>query len=469
MSDAPDGGEGMTRLWKIRLGDSGLALVCWLAWIVVGLLPALFGGRYFYADGAYFFLQILERHSVFFPAEGRAVTYILTQWPAALAAAAGCTDIGFLSRCFGAGLMLVPAGLHGAAIMILLQRGLKMQAAAYVMMLWLMMGYGGLCIVTDSHTPAALFLLAVVLVASSVPERSGPWLALIVIGALSFYLYEFWAFYAIGLLLLLAWRLRPRWSGMSVRARLAGFGTLCVFTASGAVNAWRLLHSSANPNQVSLLQMLRGTTYPIYLALITTWFLGVCLHFMLETRFRGRPLPGILLSGRARIWVLGVSFALLSVLSGLQHNTMIRYSYPFRTLNLILPLVYAGWLILATGRGESARIPAGGRGLLLLLTVCLVANENWMTSGWREYQAWAGDVPHMAGGRAYAAQSPATPMARAWIFPWSHSAQSFVAQSVRSGSVKVIAYDPGAGWDPYGPDHEELLRSIAARYGIGWK
>lgn len=453
---------------KLGLNDSGLVAACVLAWIIAGLLPALFYCRFLYADGAYFFLQILERGSFFFPAEGRQITSLLTQWPVAWGIAAGCADIGFLARCFGAGLMLMPAVLHGVAILLLLRRGLKLQAAVYVMMLWLMMGYGGLCIVTDSHTPTAVFLLAVVLVATSVPGRMGSWLALAAIGALSFCLYEFWAFYSIGLLVLLVWRLRPRWSDLPVCARLAGLGTLCIFAASGAVNAWRLLHSSANPNQASLLQMMYGTSYPVYLALITAWFLGVCGHFWLEPGFRGRQLPRILLSARARIWMLGVSFALLMVLSALQHHTMIRYSYPFRTLNLILPLVFVGWLMSISGRGELARIPAGGRKLLVLLTVCLVASEIWMTAGWREYQAWAGDVPRTEGGSIFVALPPATPMAQAWIYPWSHSAQSFLAQAIRSGSVQGIAYDPGATWNPYGPGHEAALRQIASEYGIKW-
>jgi len=306
-------------------GDSRLVMVCWLAWIVVGILPALFNDRFFYADGAYFFLQILESRSVLFPAEGRAAIYLLTQWPAPLAIAAGCTDIRLLAWCFGAGLMLMLAFLHGAALWLLLRRGLKLQAFVYVVTLWLMMGYSGLCIVTDSHTPTAIFLLAVVLAVSFIPERMGSWLALVAIGGLSFSLYEFWAFYSAALLVLLAWRVVPHWPGMSVRVRLACLGTMVVFTASSGVHAWRLLHASDNPNQASLLQMLHGTTYPVYLALIT------------------------------------------------------------------------------------------------------------------------------------------------WGYPWIQSAQSFLAQAIRPDGVKGIAHDPSAGWDPYGPGHEGLLRSIAGHYGIKWE
>lgn len=459
----------MNKAPKFQLGDSGLVMFCWLGWILAGILPALFNYRFFYADGAYFFLQILERHSVFFPAAGREATYLLTQWPVPLAMAAGCADIHWLAWCFGAGLMLMPALLHGAALVILLRRGLKLQVVAYLVMLWLMMGYGGLCIVTDSHTPTAVFLLAVALVVSSVPEQIGPWLALMAIGTISFFLYEFWAFYSAALLVLLVWRLWPRWSGLSVHTRLAGLGTLCIFAACGVVHLWRLMHSSNNPNQSSLLQMLLGTTYPVYLVLITAWFLGVCVHLGLEARFGERPLPRILLSGRTRFWMLVVSLAVLVVLCAIQHPTMVRYSYPFRTLNLILPLVYVGWLMVITGQGESNRISAGGRKLLGLLTVWLVASETWMTAGWRDYQAWAGDVRRVEVDSIYVAQPPSTSMAQAWIYPWSHPAQSFLAQALRSGSVKGIGYDPNARWNPYGPGHEEALRAIASDYGVKWE
>ena len=456
----------MARERTFRLSDSGLVVACGLAWILAGLLPALIFFRFLYADGAFFFLQILERQFVCFPAAGRAATYWLTQWPAPLAIAAGCADIRWLAWCFGAGLMLTPAILHGASLWLLLRKGWKAQAVVYLAMVFLLMGFGGLCIVTDSHAPAAIFLLAVVLAASSVPERIGPWWVLAALGMLSFCLYEFWAFYSVALLVLMVWRIWPRWAGMSTRARLAIAGTLCVFAASGAVNAWRLLHSSGNDNQTSLLQMLDGTTYPVYLALITAWFLGVCLHFGWEVRFQGRPPPRIFLSGRSRLWLLVLSFALLMGLCAIQHHTMVRYSYPFRTLNLILPLAYAGWLMVVAGRVEFERIPAGARGLLVLMTICLVANENWMTAGWREYQAWAGTLPHVEGGPFYLAQPPATPMAQAWIYPWSHSAHSFLSQALRSRSVKGIGFDPGAGWDPYGPGHIESIQAIAGRYGI---
>ena len=456
----------MSRVRTFRLDDSRLVAACGFGWLVAGLLPALFFFRFFYADGAYFFLRILERHSVFFPAEGRAATYCLTQWPAPVAIAAGCMDIRWLAWCFGAGLMLVPALLHGTAVFLLLRRGLKLQAVVYVLMLWLLMGFGGLCIVTDSHTPAAIFLLAATWIVLFVPERIGSWPALAVLGALSFGLYEFWAFYSFALLALLVWRLWPRWSGLTVHIRLAGLGTLCLFAASGTANAWRLMHSSGNSNQASLLQMLQGTTYPVYLALIAAWFMGVCGHFWLETRNSGRPLPRKLLSGRTRMRILGASFALLMVLCAIQHSTLIRYSYPFRTLNLILPLMYSAWLILVSREEGPAPVPWGGRWLLILLTAGLLANETWLTLGWREYQAWAGNVPGLAENGFYVAQAPTTPMAQTWIYPWSHSAHSFLAQALRLGRVNGVAHDPGAGWDPYGPGHEEALRSVAEKYGI---
>ena len=454
---------------KFRLGDSRLVAACGLAWILAGLLPALYFFRFLYADGAYFLLQILEQKAVCFPAAGRGATYWLTQWPAPVAIAAGCTDIRWLAWFFGAGLMFTPAIVHGASLWLLLRKGLKAQAVVYLAMAFLLMGFGGLCIITDSHAPTALFLLAVVVAASSVPERIGPWLGLAALGMLSFCLYEFWAFYSVALLVLMIGRIWLRRAEMPARARLAAAGTLGLFAASGAVNAWRLLHSSGNDNQASLLQMLDGTTYPVYLALITVWFLGACLHFGWEIRFQGRPPPRIFPSGRARLWMLVLSFALLMALCAIQHLTMIRYSYPFRTLNLILPLAYAGWLMVVAGRAESAPLPAGARRLLVLMTIGLVANENWMTAGWREYQAWAGDVPRVEAGSIYVAQPPATPMAQAWIYPWSHSAQSFLAQALRSGSVNSIGFDPGAGWNPYGPGHGKSLGSIAADFGIKWE
>ncbi|MDD4872387.1 MAG: hypothetical protein PHR77_17685 [Kiritimatiellae bacterium] len=448
------------------LRGSWLMITCWAAWIIIGLLPALFFFRFFYADGAYFFMYILEHHSVNFAAEGRAATYLLTQWPTVLALSAGCLDIRWLAWCFGAGYILPLALLHGLFIFILLRRGMHLQALVYIVMLWLMMGYSELFMITDLHTPTAIFMLAVVLVTTFVPEKIGSWLALTVIGALSFALYEFWAFYSCVLLMLLTWRIWPRWSGMSISSRVIGLGTMLIFAASVAINTWRLLHSSDNPNQASLLSMLSWTTYPVYLVLITSWFVGVCGHFWLEMKFKGRPLPRILLSGRSRLWILGIFFALLTVLCAIQHATMVRYSYPFRTLNLILPLIYCVWLVLVTREGSATPVLPGGRGLLVLLTMWLLVNETWMTAGWREYQAWAGDVSRVAGGSIYTAQPPSTSIAKAWIFPWTHSAHSFLSQAIRFRSVKGVGYDPSARWNPYGPGHEDRILFIANKYGI---
>ena len=446
-----------------------MVLGCWLAWLLAGTLPALYFFRFLYADGAYFFLRILEARSVFFPAEGREATYVLTQWPAPLAIAAGCTNLRWLAWIFGAGLMWMPALLHGVALGILLRKGLRLQASVYLAMVFLLMGFSGLCIVTDSHTPTALFLLAQVWTISFAPERFWSWLPLVALGALSMFLYEFWAFYAAGVLILLVWRIGPRWPGLPRRARFAGIAAFLIFAASMGIHGWRLSQSSDNSNQASLLQMLHGTTYPIYLALIAAWFAGVCGHAWLETKFQGRPMPRMFLSGRARRWILGAAFVLLAALCAIQHATMIRYSYPFRTLNLILPLIYVGWLMLVSGNGKSTRIPAGGRGMLVALTVWLVANEAWMTLGWREYQRWAGDVRRMDPASIHVAQPPATRMAQTWIFPWSHSPQSFLSQALRVGRVDGVAYDPSAKWRPYGPGHEAELRQIAGEYGVQWE
>lgn len=451
--------------WKCGMNDSSLILACWLAWIVLGLLPALFFFRFFYADGAYFFMYILEHQSVNFAAVGRSVTYILTQWPVVLATKEGCTNIQLLAWLFGAGYMFPLVLLHGFSIFLFLRRGMHMQAAVYIIMLWLIMGYSGLFFITDLHTPTALFLCAVVVTITSVTERLSPWPVLATIGALSWQLYEFWAFYSCALLILLTWRIWPRWSGLTPGIRAACLGTMLVFASSMVINTWRLMHSSGNPNQASLLSMLSWTTYPVYLFLISSWFLGICGHFWLEIKFKGRLLPRILLSGRSRLWILGISFAFLAVLCAIQHNTMVRYSYPFRTLSLILPLIYCVWLIVVTVEGQATPVPSGGRWLLVLLTMWSLINETWMTAGWRKYQAWAGDVSPVVGS-IYTAQRPSTSIAKAWIFPWTHSSHSFVSQAVRFRKVKGVGYDPSAEWDPYGPSHKDRILSIAGKYAI---
>ncbi len=443
-----------------------MIIMSWVVWVVAVLLPMLICNCFFYADGAYFFLYILEHQSINFAAIGRSATYILTQWPVVLAIKAGCTNIQLLSWLFGMGYMLPLALLHGLSILLLLRREMYVQSVVYVVMLWLIMGYSGIFVITDLHTPTALFLFAVVLSITFNPERVGSWLVLAVIALISLELYEFWAFYSFILLGLLVWRAWPHWSAMSLRVKRVCIVTVLIFVTSVAINAWRLLHSSGNPNQASLLSMLWRTTYPVYLFLIASWFIGVCGHFWLEARSRAHQISRFLLSGRSRAWILLVSFVLLVLLCVIQHNTMVRYSYPFRTLSLILPMVYCVWLVFIARENGSSTVPTGGRGLLLLVIIWLVVNQAWMTIDWKKYHAWAGSVRRVDKTSIYVAQSPSTSIAKAWIFPWTHPAHSFVSQALRFRKVQAIAYDPSAKYKPYGPGNKDRVLSIALKYGI---
>ena len=100
------------------------------------------------------------------------------------------------------------------------------------------------------------------------------------------------------------------------------------------------------------------------------------------------------------------------------------------------------------------------------MTSWLLANENWNTIGWRKYQDWAGEMQGAETESFYVSQPPETPLAQTWIYPWSHSAQSFLSQALWAEKVNGIGYDPGAGWDPYGPGNETRILKIAERHGI---
>jgi hypothetical protein len=440
-----------------------------LAWLLLAVVPALLQFRFLYADGAAYLLHIAEHHQFFLPWPGRQAAQVLDQWPAVAAAQAGLKDLRGLAWCLGAGMMLMPAMLHAAALGLLLQRGQQLAAAVYLIMLWLLMLYAGLMSVTESHVSAAVFLLATVL-ASGVSSRStGTWLALTVVGALSLCLYEFWFFYAVVLAVAVTARFKQSFAHRSARVRALALSALGLLALSVVVNMLRLRGASDNPNRASFMDMMHGTTLPIYLVLIVGWFTALCVHVGLEAapaairRFNGVPGP------RKRAWALLVSWVGLVGIYAVQHDTMIRYSYPFRVLNLALPVLFAVCLFwvfprLGDGAGFAGRSP-----LLVVVTVALLVFETWATIGWRAYQRDAMQLPAVKSHGVFHAQPAESRVRRTWIYPWTHSAQSFVGQALREGRVRGVAFDPDAGWDPYGPGNEARLQDVVRAYGVEWK
>ena len=450
------------------LAARGLAGL-WLLWFVAGLLPAWGAFRFLYADGAAYLIEIIHRQFFFFPWNGRQAAQVLDQWPAVLALLAGARNIRCIAGSLGAGMMFMPVLIHGLALGLLLRRGWGVPAAVYLAMLWLLQLYAGLMPVAEVHVAAAVFLLFAVAVLTGNPAGKSYWILAGLLGLISLRLYEFWFFYAVLLGAVLQWKLITGWLGMRSGVRWTAVIAIVILAASLLINLHRLLGAGDNPNRVSFMQMLSGTTLPVYLALITAWFFGLCIHVWLEC---GRCPAGWsrwLPPAKVRFGALLVSLLALLALSAFQFDTMVRYSYPFRVLNLALPVIFVAWLALAGVRGSVREWPAGVRGLLAVLTAALLIHETRLTLSWNRYQDWVAQVPAGDPGVKFAAQPPDTRLAQTWMYPWTHSAHSFEVQALRNGRVDTVAFDPSAGWNPYGPGHEDVLRAVADRCGIAWK
>jgi len=448
----------------MKMEPKRLVWILWYFWLAGGLLPSFFSFRYLYADGAPILLEILDSQSFFFMWPGREASHAIYQWLTVLAIELGVTDIRVLAGGLGICTMLIPTLIHGLTLWILLRKKWELPAFLYLTMLWLLKLYAGLMCPGESHLAVAFFLLSTVIAFTCAPGNLASWAAIGLIGLLSFWLYEFWFFYAALSILFLAWKLKFGFSSMTVGGRLLAEAVIAIMGVSVLLNLSRLLGSSSNPNQNSLLQMLSGTTLPIYLALITTWYLGVCGHVWLIGHPEYRFSSWVPSAVRTRL--LGLFLVALLGLSAYQYATMVRYSYPFRVLNLMLPLLYIFWLFVSVLQKRAWKVPRACHQWLVLLTVALLIHETRTTMGWRQYLAWEGGVTRTSDQPMYVAQPPDTPLARTWIYPWTQSAQSFLVQAIRSGSVAGIAYDPNAGWNPYGPGHEDLILSLADRYGI---
>ena len=440
----------------------------WLLWFAAGLLPAWCSFRFLYADGAAYLIEILHRRFFFFPWPGREWAEVLEQWPAVLAVALGVRDFRFIAGGLGAGMMFMPALIHATALGLLLRRKWNGSAAVYLVMLWLLQLYSGLMSVAESHGAAALFLLAGVMACTDRPSGKVHWLALGFAGLISLWLYEFWFFYAALLSLVLGWKLKREWILLDRGGRVVAVAACGLMLASVVVNLLHLLGSD-NPNRASFMQMLTGTTVPVYLALITGWFLGLCGHVWLSC---GRCPAGWsrwLPPAKVRHGALLASLLALLALSTVQFDTLVRYSYPFRVLNLALPVIFVAWLAVAGVRGSVREWPAGLRLLLVVLTAALLIHETRLTLSWNRYQEWVARVPAGDVGAPFFAQPPDTRLAQTWMYPWAHSAHSFEVQALRKGRVGAVGFDPSAGWNPYGPGHADVLRAVADGCGIVWE
>ena len=450
------------------LSARGLAGL-WLLWLVAGLLPAWLSFRYLYADGAAYLIEIIHKRIFFFPWNGRQVAQVLDQWPAVLAVVSGAWGFRFIAGCLGAGMMFMPTLIHGLALGILLKRGRPVPAAVYLVMLWLLQLYCGLMSVAESHVATAVFLLTAVILLADRPAGKANWILTGLLGLLSFRLYEFWFFYALLLAAILQWKLFTGWWPMLAGVRWAAVVSTTVLAASVVVNLLRLLGSSDNPNRASFMQMMTGTTVPVYLALIIGWFLALCGHVWLAGGQRSVGLFRRLPPAKMRQGALLVSLLVLLALSAFQFDTMVRYSYPFRVLNLALPVIFVLWLALAGTRDSVREWPAGLPLLLVVLTAALLIHETRQTLSWNRYQDWVAQVPASDPGVKFAAQPPDNRLAQTWMYPWAHSAHSFEVQALRSGRVKAVAFDPAADLNPYGPKHADVLRAVADACGIAWE
>jgi hypothetical protein len=361
-------------------------------------------------------------------------------------------------------MMLMPVFFHGASLAVLIRAGQRMPSAVYIIMWFLLAMYTNLMSVAESHVSAAVCCLGLVVAISGRPAGLSGWLVLGGIGLMSFALYEFWFFYAALLCLILINRLWFDWNKAGGFEKVTASIVVLLMAGSSTVNLLRLLGSSGNPNRNSFLDMLYGTTMPIYLLLIGGWFGFVCLHLFLLSRpelSMSRFLP----REKTRSFLLVTSLLLLMVLSAIQHPTMVRYSYPFRVLNLILPLMFGVWFWLVRGRIDQPAPPVL-RPVVIILLAFLLIYETRSTWGWRKYMAWEANVEPIVGGGLFVPNPPHNTLAQIWIYPWTQPAVSFLAQALNDGQVRAIGYDPSIDYQPYGPRFEEEWRSIGKRFAI---
>jgi len=331
-----------------------------------------------FADGAYFFIKILESGKIgaVGATPARMGHHLLTQGPIILARQLGLSHGRVLSRIYGAVLFYFPWVLYASASMLFLKARRPMYALLAVFLYLLLLLFAGFFIISESHLAAACFILTLAVLTVGDLQKRPFQLGVIVLGLLGMSLYERWAIYFPVLFAILAIQRPfrcPRWLFLGLGV-LYGIGT--------TVNIYAMMVSPVAANRDAIGGSFL-TTWPLAFVALAV-FVGALALAVGPMCWRsggtsGEPLPGhgFLLShtNPIRAWaeviLLVGMIAVVAVLGGIGVIRGLlgapRFAYALRVLNLGLPLLFAVSLA-APFCGEREK-PRGVRRSLLIAGV----------------------------------------------------------------------------------------------------
>ena len=186
-----------------------------LFFAVLGLvvLPvAIVSQSHLYADGAAFFVAILESGKVDVAGHtlARVGHHVMTQVAATAAMKCGISSVRHLSWLYGIGLFYLPWFAYMLASLLFIRSKMILEAILVTMIYCLLTCFTSFFIISESHLGASLFVLTLATIVTCDLKRWPARMALLFLWLLSLSAYEFWAIFFPVCLVVLAAQPRAR-------------------------------------------------------------------------------------------------------------------------------------------------------------------------------------------------------------------------------------------------------------------
>jgi hypothetical protein len=141
-------------------------------------------------------------------------------------------------------------------------------------------------------------------------------------------------------------------------------------------------------------------------------------------------------------------------------------AYALRILNLILPLLFAVFLVLHRAVGERRQFFASNHLLttgllgLLILAACTLLHH---AIGFRDFRWRLSAAIEVSTG--YVAAGDALPGEK-YAWGWTYPTMSLLFHAEHRTPIRAIVYNPNAKWEPFGPTNFAELTEFVSRLGL---
>lgn len=456
---------------------TSLSLV--FAVFAVILFPfAILCHAHLFADGSYLFTRFLELKTMDAAAHtpARMGHHILTQAGAWMAMQCGVSSLRQLSWLYGIALFYLPWLAYLGAAGLFLRANRPQHALLVALMYCLLACFTAFFIISESHFSAALFVLSCAVIVTCDLARRPVQIALFLLWCLSLSCYEFWALYFPVCLGLLLWAPPPPSRTSARKYPLVLFALLYVLGAG--LNVYSILFAPVAENRNAMFGNHFQSVWPQFMA-VSILFLCALLFVasaVLLGKQTARVPPGLsacvakshhAASSPAFLVVLGLMAAAGVIAFTFFKVGDPKYCYALRSLNLVLPLLFAGYLWLTPTLLHSVDNPVfAPKGLIAgLFAVLCIASQALLCHSWGfaafSHRVFAATRSHVG----YVAIEDALPGNQRYATPWTYPTLSLLLQAMQPARVQSVLYNPTVLAQPFGPldrDHARAFLSILA-------